>query len=113
MVLKGLPEDYKQFTVITTQSEKVLTFDDFKVSLRSFEENEKASNSGSNDNVMHINDNMNCRLFVNKSSGKITCYECGVVNPVKKRWCISIVKLLLITLRNVGQLKKLKVQNMV
>ena len=33
MVLKGLPEDYKQFTVITTQSEKVLTFGEFKVSL--------------------------------------------------------------------------------
>ena len=98
MVLKGLPEDYKQFTVITTQSEKVLTFGEFKVSLRNFEENEKASNSRSNDNVMHINDNMNRRLFVNKSGSKITCYKCGVeghksnvcpkVYPVKKRWCI-------------------------
>ena len=47
---------------------------------------------------MHINDNMNRRLFVNKSGSKITCYKCGVeghkssvcpkVYPVKKRWCI-------------------------
>ena len=38
MVLKGLPEEYKSFVVVTTQSEKQQTFREFKVDLRSFED---------------------------------------------------------------------------
>ena len=42
MVLKGLPVDYQAFVVVVTQSEKAYTFQEFKVALRNFEENEKA-----------------------------------------------------------------------
>ena len=45
MVLKGLPEEYKSFVVVTTQSEKQQTFTEFKVDLRSFEDTERATQS--------------------------------------------------------------------
>ena len=43
MVMKGLPPSYKPFVVFVTQSEKVMTFLQFKTSIRTFEENERAS----------------------------------------------------------------------
>ena len=39
MVMKGLPKEFKAFVVVTTQTEKIMTFQKFKVSLRSYEEN--------------------------------------------------------------------------
>ena len=42
MVIRGLPSSYNPFVVVTTQNEKVLTFSQFKVALRSYEENEKS-----------------------------------------------------------------------
>ena len=41
MVIKGLPSSYNPFVVDTMQDEKVLTFSQFKVALRSYEENVK------------------------------------------------------------------------
>ena len=52
IVLKGLPNDYHTFSLLTTQSEKEMTFQEFKVSLRNFEENEKATSSTDSDRVM-------------------------------------------------------------
>ena len=40
IVLKGLPFNFKLFTMIRTQVKKTLTFSEFKVNLRSFEETE-------------------------------------------------------------------------
>ena len=55
MVLKGLPNIYKPFVVVITQAEKAMTFQDFKVSLRNYEENEKASCSSNEMNsVMRV-----------------------------------------------------------
>ena len=45
IVLKGLPNEYHTFSLLITQSEKEMTFQEFKVSLRNFEENEKAVSS--------------------------------------------------------------------
>ena len=42
MVLKGLPSSYQAFVVVTTQTDKAMSFQEFKVALRNFEENEKA-----------------------------------------------------------------------
>ena len=39
MVLKGFPSNFKHFTMVITQK-KTLTFSEFKVSLRSYEETE-------------------------------------------------------------------------
>ena len=56
MVLNGLPPSYKPFAVIVNQSDKVMTFSEFKQCIRNFEENEKASNDLSNklSSVMNI-----------------------------------------------------------
>ena len=43
MVMKGLPPAYKPFVVFITQSERKMTFLEFKSSIRNFEENERAS----------------------------------------------------------------------
>ena len=43
MVLKGLPSEYHTFSLLISQNEKIITFQEFKVSLRNFEENEKSS----------------------------------------------------------------------
>ena len=40
MVLKGLPLNFKPFTMVLTQKKKTLTFFEFKVCLRSYEETE-------------------------------------------------------------------------
>ena len=55
MVLKGLPSSFKPFTVVITQQEKVMSFKDFKVALRNYEENEKATGGGSsNDSILKV-----------------------------------------------------------
>ena len=41
MVLKGLPPNFKPFTMVITQKKKTLTFSEFKVCLRSYEETER------------------------------------------------------------------------
>ena len=40
MVLKGFPLNFKPFTTVITQKKKILTFSEFKVCLRSYEETE-------------------------------------------------------------------------
>ena len=40
MVLKGLPLNFKPFTMVLTQKKKTLTLSEFKVCLRSYEETE-------------------------------------------------------------------------
>ena len=41
MVLNGLPSEFNTFTTVVTQKEQQMSFTDFKVSFRSFEETEK------------------------------------------------------------------------
>ena len=55
MVLKGLPDSYKPFVVVVTQSEKTQTFSEFKTSLRSFEDTECARSQTNGDSVMKFN----------------------------------------------------------
>ena len=40
MVLKGLPQNYKSFTKVVTQRERPMSFLEFKVSLRNYEDTE-------------------------------------------------------------------------
>lgn len=76
MVLKGLPISYKPFVVVTTQSEKQLTFADFKVALRSFEDTEKSCTENNDDYVVMraAGNSINSEPQIKKS---ITCYACG------------------------------------
>lgn len=41
MILKGLPESYKPFTIHITQSKEDISFTEFKRRLRNYEETEK------------------------------------------------------------------------
>lgn len=56
MVLKGLPPEFKPFITVITQKEKSISFSEFKVSLRSFEETENAYlNENKEETVMKAN----------------------------------------------------------
>ena len=52
MVLKGLPLEYKPFSVVIMQSDKDYTFSEFKEALRNLEENEKVMSNNANGRVM-------------------------------------------------------------
>lgn len=66
MILKGLPESYKLFTVYTTQSSDTITFTQFKAKLRSYEETEKFDTKATkSDNVMKV------------GMSSVICYEYG------------------------------------
>ena len=43
-VLKELPRSFKPFTTVITQEKKTLTFSEFKVCLRSYEETDESNN---------------------------------------------------------------------
>ena len=68
MVLKGLPDEYKQFATVINQKDKVLTFIEFKSALRCFEESEKCRKSQNTDDTV---------MKANYNNNSITCYSCG------------------------------------
>ena len=80
MVIKGLQSSYNPFVVVTTQNEKVLTFSQFKVALRSYEENEK-SKPIPNSEVESMSNSI-MKLNIGRNNNNITrninCYSCGV-----------------------------------
>ena len=47
MVLKGLPSDFNPFTTVITQKEKAITFSDFKVASRNYEDTMKCCEDAS------------------------------------------------------------------
>ena len=53
MVLKGLPESFKPFVVVVTQSDSKQSFTEFKAALRSFEDTENVK-SVNDDSVMRL-----------------------------------------------------------
>ena len=63
MILKGLPQTrFKSFSTVVTQKDKQMSFGEFKVAQRSFEETKKLfSESTKEDTVMKV----------------IVCHECG------------------------------------
>lgn len=52
MVLKGLPESFKLFSIFITQTDETLSFADFKTKLRSYESTEGMRTVVDEDNVM-------------------------------------------------------------
>ena len=85
MILKGLPEPYKPFVVVVTQSEKKQTFTEFKVALRSFEDTEKCrSTRGGEDSVMRMSHGALRGAFQSAKSN-VTCYSCGQVGHISRK----------------------------
>lgn len=52
MVLKGLPESFKPFSIFVTQRDETLSFADFKTKLRSYENTEGMRTAVAEDNIM-------------------------------------------------------------
>ncbi|KAL7640414.1 UNVERIFIED_CONTAM: hypothetical protein RMT77_008688 [Armadillidium vulgare] len=69
MVLKGLPSGYRTFSTVIIQKEKAMTFSEFKVALRSFEETVKSQQADikPDENVMKIKDR----------KSYVKCFSCG------------------------------------
>lgn len=71
MILKGLPDTFKPFSIFITQSDEKLTFADFKAKLRSYESTEKFGIASSGeDSIMKIKGRDNWCM-------RLTCYNCG------------------------------------
>ena len=73
MLLKGLPSEYRTFATVITQRETETNFTEFKVALRSFEENERIQcrDSRDNDSVMKAGSHQ-------QGNGvNVTCYKCN------------------------------------
>ena len=77
MVLKGLPDEYKAFVAVTSQSDSVEDFQKFKSSLKNFEETEnsrsKMTNSQQN-SVMKTQ--IRNQWSNNNKEDQIVCYNC-------------------------------------
>lgn len=71
MVLKGLPDSFKPFSIHVTQSDETITFTEFKTKLRSYESTEKFSAACSeDDSVMKVKARDGWNM-------KLTCFNCG------------------------------------
>ena len=99
MLLKGLPDSYKPFVVVITQSEKQMSFTEFKVALRNFEDTEKVRTDDDNESVVmkavsRPPHKPNKAGEMNNPAANITCFACGqrghksnsCVNK-NKLWC--------------------------
>jgi len=87
MVLKGLPDEFKAFITIITQSETVDTFQKFKQALRNFDETETVRSS-----TKKPKDNSNDSIIKAKNGKPITCFNCGIAGHKstdcrRKKWC--------------------------
>lgn len=94
VVLKGLPESFKPFTIHVTQSDETMMFADFKTKFRSFEGTEKMSVQPSMDNVVKIKAKTYpaSTSVLEKRTADIVCFKCGtkghkVRTCQRKQWC--------------------------
>ena len=81
VVLKGLPEEYKPFVVVVTQSDKEQKLREFKAALRSFEDTERTSVTTGSHSVMKTE-------YKKESQSEIVCYQCGHPGHIA-RFCKS------------------------
>ncbi len=99
MVLKGLPESFKPFTVHVTQYDETMTFAEFKTKLRSYEDTEKMRAAATTDNVMKVRmqqqrgrpDSAGDR-GAERAAADLTCFRCGLKGHLakacrRKLWC--------------------------
>ena len=74
MVLKGLAE-FKAFSTVIVQKEKQVTFSEFKIALRNFEDMEK---SRQGDRPANDNSVMKTGVSDARSNAKPKCFSCGM-----------------------------------
>ena len=82
MILKGLPESFKPFSIFITQSDETLSFAEFKTKLRSYESTESMHTAAADDNVMGARAHPSRAAPSGASarrteSGDIVCFRCG------------------------------------
>ena len=81
MLLKGLPSEYKPFVVVITQSEKQMTFTDFKAALRNYEDTEKVRTDDESAVMKTYSSPANKMKNPPGKSGNpssnVTCFACG------------------------------------
>ena len=94
MVLKGLPESFKPFVVVVTQSDKQQTFVEFKAALRSFEDTERTRIAASDDSVMKTvhGSPHGAPTVARGGNSDIICYRCKQAGHIA-RFCESKPKL--------------------
>ena len=82
MILKGLPSSFNSVKTVVTQKDKQPIFQQFKVSLRAYEESEHSNTKS--DSVM--------KADVKRPSSQITCFTCKKKGNKsdeckQRRWC--------------------------
>ena len=89
-VLKGLPDYYKAFVAVVTQSYTVHNFQKFKQALRSFEETKKTrTNKGSSNNSV-----LKAKIDYPKTKS-ITCYITVALQAIRLQIAAEKIVLLL------------------
>ena len=82
MVVKGLPDDFQPFIVVTNQAEDIVQdFQKFKQALRNFQDTENARKLDKKPNVKSSSV-MKTHDYRNNKQSKtsiITCYNCGII----------------------------------
>lgn len=87
MVVKGLPDAYKAFIAVTTQSEEMIqNFQKFKQALKNFEDTERTRTKKSTDSS---HDNTIMWTVNRKQTRKLTCYNCGIAGHKSSECCKS------------------------
>ena len=71
MILKGLPDAYKPFVAVITQSDTIQNFQKFKQVLRNYEETEKSRTEKADKGA-------NVVLKAKVGQSRIICYSCGI-----------------------------------
>ena len=94
MTIKGLPSPYAAFTTVITQKTSPVSFTDFKIALRNFEDTQKIQ-CVENQSVMNFNDNFNsqnknkrwCTQCKSNSHDTAYCYKKNNPRGATAKWC--------------------------
>ena len=95
MVLKGLPESFKPFTIHVTQRDETMQFSEFKTKLRSYEDTEKMR--AADDNVMNVQQRRARPAGAGdrgagRTAAEVVCFRCGLRGHLargcqRRLWC--------------------------